>query len=794
MTTAMDEDTVQPHEAAALGPEDGSPAPLEAQTLMACVQRMVRDKTRFEPSDLLCQDEREVAQSFDVLVTHKLTASIQRRQITGNFQRGAHDVETALIDSGAASDIPERLQLATARLTAQLDASVDHMAETSEGTYLGAARNHWNLGQCSTCHGKGRTDCSTCWGKKEETCWKCHGAFFMQCDAYSCLGGRTTCTTCSGSGRVSTQVAHQASRTQYVNGSTQTEFYTEYRTEYVVCTSYGCLAGRVQCGRCVGTGQVSCTTCFGRGRITCRGCAGRGHNSCIPCGASGELGEAGWIDIHHSYTSTLKWPSDGDAHGPIIGKKIGVHGVVAASSGISLTHTHCVPQGNAVDISARYGGELAITHLDVGCADEVFHIVAYGRDHTWHDLDGIFERLLGNDLEALNRAVLEAADGKFLASDIDGLLAALKHVAASELNAQLVETALSGGTATQHDSVVSDDYARKVNSLVLGSLRHVYTRSAKQTWWKWCVGSVMLMLLAWAFGPSWLALLVGPTVLPLAWFIFLRTLRARLSDALGSKRQAERAMAIAVRAKRHLPAAALVLGPITAACVVVSSSLPSNGPWGASAKVPSLPSVPGTPPKTGQPAKRESVAGALNLRASGNPTAARAMLKRLAESGDRTAAGPFAWMSFRGEGDSPGPSSLEADRRWVDLALTANPADPWALATRGMMMAEGQGLPKDLDGGMRLLRQSAEAGNAPAMHALGMYYVMMKNQPKEARIWFARGAEAGQAGDVYNLGLMDWRGDGAPRADRARAMELWKKAAAMGEERAVRAVQLGHPP
>jgi len=88
-------------------------------------------------------------------------------------------------------------------------------------------------------------------------------------------------------------------------------------------------------------------------------------------------------------------------------------------------------------------------------------------------------------------------------------------------------------------------------------------------------------------------------------------------------------------------------------------------------------------------------------------------------------------------------------------------------------------------------------GNTDAMHLLGMLYGSgryVKQDLNESRRWFAMSAGAGQAVDMYNLGLMDWYGYAAVRPDRVEAMRLWKQAAAQGEQRATRAVAQGHPP
>ena len=112
------------------------------------------------------------------------------------------------------------------------------------------------------------------------------------------------------------------------------------------------------------------------------------------------------------------------------------------------------------------------------------------------------------------------------------------------------------------------------------------------------------------------------------------------------------------------------------------------------------------------------------------------------------------------------------------------------------MLAEGWQEPRNMARGLDLLKQAANKGNAQAMHLLGLYHVRGYQIPvnhKEARKWFTLAADKGSAGDIYNLGLMDWEGAGLKSPDRASAMQRWKIAAAMGEERAVKAVAQGQP-
>ena len=83
--------------------------------------------------------------------------------------------------------------------------------------------------------------------------------------------------------------------------------------------------------------------------------------------------------------------------------------------------------------------------------------------------------------------------------------------------------------------------------------------------------------------------------------------------------------------------------------------------------------------------------------------------------------------------------------------------------------------------GLALLKESSEGGVTGAMHALGLIYINGANvhaNEVEARKWFTMRAEHNIPGDIYNVGLMDWRGAGGiPRPNRQSAMALWRRAA-----------------
>ena len=247
----------------------------------------------------------------------------------------------------------------------------------------------------------------------------------------------------------------------------------------------------------------------------------------------------------------------------------------------------------------------------------------------------------------------------------------------------------------------------------------------------------------------------------------------------------------------------VVLAPAIAAALGAGYGLPVRQ-RASTAPVPAIASTPVSPHVARVP-QDASAAKALKLYENGEKAQALAMLDVLVKKGNADAYGLYGWMTLMGEGlaKKPGQGAPTAQERqawhadakpWITRALAKN--DSYALAAKGVMLAEGWQEQRNMPRALELLKQAAQKGNTEAMHLLGLYNMMGKSTPvnhKEARKWFTMAADKGSAGDIYNLGLMDWEGAGLKRPDRASAMQRWKIAASMGEERAIKAVAQGKP-
>lgn len=773
------------------------------------LRTLVQDKTRFEPHQITALAEEEVLQDFALQANYVLEARLESRLINGYFSPSAGDDCCAAhqVAPRAQAEAKERLRRAAGKLETALQQSGHRYNAIEPGLYLGHAVRHWHLDQCLSCHGDGRVNCTTCYGSTTETCWKCHGRRNLSCDGYGCFGsGKVSCTYCHGTGNVLEQVTDyitvEVPTTIYENGSSRTTYHTESRTQYrnVTRTCHHCSYGKVTCNTCHGSGNINCGTCRASGSVTCRTCNGVGDLHCNPCDGSGKTGEAAWLDVHVTPAYSLNLPKQAPDDARRIRDKESVHSLAQLANSLSLVKVSMYDPDHPQEVDALYAGKLRIVRLDAVCNQEKHHVVAYGSDLRWLTLDDIIEKLLRGDLKTLTDALASSADDGLFSSHVESLLTPLRDVAASELNADVIESVLSGANDHAHVDVVSPDYANSVRTGVLGALRQVYTRLAKQFWWKAALGALVATVAVWFFFGGKFGALAGLAMTGAAYLLFNHQVKTVLSGALGGKAQAERAMQIASKGRRNRLAQILVLAPATLAVLASAYLLPVRvRPLPNTA--PALPSA-SVAPHVAPPVVDASAAKAIKLYENGDQPAALAMLESLVKEGDARAYGLYGWMQLMGRGLAPQGNVTEQQRQarqlaakpWISKALARG--DSYALAAKGVMLAEGWQETRNMPRALDFLKQSAQKGNTEAMHVLGLYHVRGYQTPvnnKEARKWFTMAADKGSAADIYNLGLMDWEGAGLKRPDRASAMQRWKIAASMGEERAIKAVKQGQP-
>ncbi|MBB5607867.1 MULTISPECIES: tetratricopeptide repeat protein [unclassified Janthinobacterium] len=787
------------------------PDKADIPTVLGKLRSLVQEKTRFEPKDISPLAEDDALQDFSLQANFVLEARFENRVINGYFKPSVGDQHCGAQEVGALAIAQgkERLRLAAAKLETALQ-QTDHAYDTvRQGAYLLHAVKYWHLDDCAPCDGKGRIRCSTCHGSKQETCWKCHGGRTVSCDAHGCHGsGKVSCSYCSGSGTVAEQVSDdvtvQVPTTTYENGNSHTTYHTETRTQYrtVSRNCSHCSFGKVTCNSCHGAGNVNCNTCLASGSISCRTCSGLGDLRCNPCEGSGQQGDASWTDIHVVPDYSVSLPKQAPDDARRIRDKESVHSLAAIASSLQLAKVSIYDSDHPQEVDALYAGKLRIVRLDAVCNEEKHHLVAYGTDLRWLTMDDIVEKLLRGDLKTLSDALAGSADDGLFSAQVQGLLRPLRDVAASELNADVIESILRGETDHAHVDVVSPDYAQLVRTCVLGALRQIYTRLAKQFWWKSALAALAITIATWFVAGRGTAAFAGLVTVAGGYLLFNRKVKSVLQEALGGESQAERAMHIAGKGRRNQLAQVLILAPAAVAVLAASIGLPVRTRAPAKPPQPAMASATVEPHPPTIALQDASMPKAVKLYDNGDKVKALAMLETLVKDGEVEAYGLYGWMQLMGEGQRHGGNVSEQQRKarqvtakpWITKALPKN--DSYALTAKGVMMAEGWQEPRNMPRALDYLKQAAQKGNINAMHMLGLYHVRGYQTPvnnKEARKWFTMAADKGSAGDIYNLGLMDWEGAGLKRPDRSSAMQRWKIAAGMGEERAVKAVAQGHP-
>jgi TPR repeat protein len=716
------------------------------------VRALVRDKTRFAPGDLQPAGGADGVQPLLLSARYSLAAQRDSCAIDGaSFTPAADDVRSlslATVESDADWEDHGRLAQSQDLLARQLEANGSAWNIIGDGVYLGHHRRHWHLASCRACSGAGRVVCAACAGRREVPCDSCAGGGQVPCP--DCAAGKASCPTCHGSKRVA-------------------------------------------CGRCGGDGAVLCGACDGAGAV-----------QCAPCAGSGQHGLAAWVDIHVSVQYVLALPDTADADVRAIAAA-GPHAIAPLASTLALRH---VEAGAGGQLRADYALQLRVVRQDVACNGQVYQLLAYGNPLQWHTLGGIVEDLLRHDLQALVHALGAADRQGWLATDTGALLPPLHAVTASELNFELIESLLDESLldgAPVHGAAVSNDYAEQVRTAVLSALRHLHTRVARRTWWHGALAAALATVAAWAWSQLPWGSLAGAAVTAGAWLLFRRRVRVLLTRALGGRHQADRAIALARRSQRERVANTLIVAPALLALAGLGAVLPWQGPL-APHHAGAGSSRAGSPGGARQAAiatsaQRAEVAPALARYAAGDLAAARRTLATLAQRGNAAVWGPYGWMVLQGEGlnaqqlaavDSASAARRQQARPWIAKGLDVG--DLWAQAAQGVLQLDQHG--GDREQAIFLLTMAAQRHHAPAMQALGTAYREGRHVARDdtaARKWLTEAADLGRPSAQYQLGVLDWYGLGGARADKTRAMALWRQAAAAGDPAAVRAVRAGRP-
>lgn len=294
--------------------------------------------------------------------------------------------------------------------------------------------------------------CQKCNAKGRVNCTACNGQGEDTC--HHCIAGRIQCGSCLGMGTrtVNCSVCSGQGR-RYENVTFQA--WDSNRGQYV----YETRVENVTCSACRGVPQRtgSCLTCLQTGRVTCPSCHGSSKVPCSHCAASGQLlcdACAGQRYQHEQYTPAAR---------------IDVTWLQApAETSIEAEVWHAVGQDLTTFVEAWTPGECQIdatgialvrtvvvpyATASVGLNDDMRTLLAVGPDFSLQRLDGLGNLILDNDaaeLEALARRP-QSKDARDIA----------KTVFASEINGRAA-LLLQEANSKQ----APEDAARAVEALV----------------------------------------------------------------------------------------------------------------------------------------------------------------------------------------------------------------------------------------------------------------------------------------------------------------------------------------
>lgn len=539
--------------------DDARPEPTPSATpVLDRVRQLVESKTRFDPSDIRATQETARFQSYQIEVGYTLFTQLVKRSINGNFNHSREDLrhdsaEQAVANARAES--AERTSAAMEQLKAQLGPQEVRYDAIAEGRYLQAVRSHFHLPQCQDCAGEGKNICDNCNGRCTETCTQCHGHCNVQCPVFQCLNGKVNCNTCFGNGQVAesytdyvtVNYAVYDSQGRYSHNASRTDSVS--KTRWVHCYNSACRAGKVNCSNCGGTSQVQCPTCHARGIITCRRCTGAGYLRCDPCAGTGKLGMAARLEIGINVGYQLHLPDDAPPEAQAIVSKEALHAMPALSQYLQRSSVAFAHHSATATFASAFG----IFRLEAQCNGHDYLMVAYGSDYRWLITGDIVEDLLYADLRALSQALDTLGKDGMFATEIDSLLEPLSAVTASEINSDVLESLLNGTQKEDRrvDAFLSDEYVNQVRSGVMGSLRHIYVRSAKRLALNVYSMALVSTLLVGYFVGAGTVLLSVLGLAALTTWLFKRSVNSKLIRAMHNPDYAKRAISIAAKAGVH---------------------------------------------------------------------------------------------------------------------------------------------------------------------------------------------------------------------------------------------------
>ncbi|MBV9560191.1 MAG: SEL1-like repeat protein [Bradyrhizobium sp.] len=221
----------------------------------------------------------------------------------------------------------------------------------------------------------------------------------------------------------------------------------------------------------------------------------------------------------------------------------------------------------------------------------------------------------------------------------------------------------------------------------------------------------------------------------------------------------------------------IVLGTFKVAMSLLDNS--SAPPAPAAVEIPGEPPVAPPPQVNGaadKPAASDQVTPAMT---SPTPIGKQSLNGAApAAAGDITGSIPTAALPLSKSPAAPLPDAIGGAALRV-AALKGDPAAAYEIAVR---LAEGKGVPQNLDEAVKWFDRAAQAGLIPAVFRLGTFYekgVAVKKDLEQARRYYLQAADRGNAKAMHNLAVLAADG-GGKGADYKAASEWFRKAAERG--------------
>lgn len=491
--------------------------------------------------------------------------------------------------------------------------------------------------------------------------------------------------------------------------------------------------------------------------------------------------------------SSFKWEEPPDDHAKAISERFEESAIRKSSLKFELDRTATLVDSHSIHL--RYRGIYPITTWSAVYNKKNYRPVSCGIGNDWLDLDRLVADILLPDVEKLREYLLDCASRSHKSSNNIEMHSILRDIMQRRLNRELIVQAVSGESNNIIEAMVDDSYRQRFAQAVAPSLQKIYKQGSLETLWPVPAVVSTLVLATWLFDRAILGLLIALTAIPASISLIGLGRKQVLRKVFGKNLPVANAIAYVEKIYKMTAFNAGCILPtllvLAVACVGVL--YPRSGHLSkpsAATGIPNRPASSASVIELGTSSDASGLKEATDLIKLKEFAKARHALVVLAKKGYAPAYLPLAKLLMRDESgafEKTHQIDMRASLNWSLKAVDAFPKNAEANYIAGLAAESGLGKSPDMAVANHLFRRGAELGDTDAMNSLGLSYITgtgVRRSDKKARYWFSRSAERGNAEALFNLGLMDWEGRARTAPDRATAISLWRRAAALGSERA----------